>query len=131
MLPFTLDTVRISLHVLAVSVWVGGQLVVAALVPVLRDISPDAPRLAARRVGQAAWPAFGLAVVTGIWNLLEIPSGQSTEYNVTLGVKLLLVVASGAAAFVHQQTSSPAVRGATGGIGLLAALGALVMGVML
>ena len=131
MLPFTLDTVRISLHVLAVCVWIGGQLVVAALVPVLRELGPDAPRLAARRFGQVAWPAIGLAVITGIWNLLEIPSGQTTEYQVTLGIKLLLVVASGVSAFVHQQTSSAAIRGATGGVGLIASLGALVMGVML
>ncbi|MEM9464754.1 MAG: CopD family protein [Actinomycetota bacterium] len=131
MLPFTVDTVRISLHVLAVCVWVGGQLVVAALVPVLRELGADAPRAAARRFGQVAWPFFGLAVVTGIWNILSLPSGLSFEYQVTLGVKLLLVVTSGVAAFVHQQTSSPALRGATGGLGLVAALGALVMGVML
>lgn len=131
MLPFTLDTLRISIHVLAVCVWVGGQLLVAALVPTLREIGHDAPKRVAKRFGQVAWPAFGVAVLTGIWNLLEIPSGQSTEYQVTLGVKLMLVVASGVAAFVHTRTPSPAVRGATGGIGLLASLGALVMGVML
>ena len=108
MLPFTLDTVRISLHVLAVSVWVGGQLVLAALVPILRDIGGDAPKRAAQRFGQVAWPFFGLAVVTGIWNLLEIPSGSTTEYQVTLGVKILLVVASGFAAFIHTRTPSPA-----------------------
>ncbi|MEM8709008.1 MAG: CopD family protein [Actinomycetota bacterium] len=131
MLPFTLDTVRLSLHILAVCVWIGGQLVVAAAVPVLREIGDDAPRLVARRFGQVAWPAFGVAVVTGIWNILSLPSGQTFEYNVTLGVKLLLVVASGVAAFVHQNATTPALRGATGGIGLIAALGALVMGVML
>jgi len=131
MLPFTLDTLRITLHLLGVTVWIGGQLVLAALVPILRDIGGDAPKRAAQRFGQVAWPFFGLAVVTGIWNLLEIPSGQSTAYHVTLGIKLLLVVASGAAAFVHTRTTSPAVRGATGGIGLVAALAALVLGVML
>ena len=131
MLPFTLDTVRISIHILAVCVWIGGQLLVAALVPTLREIGHDAPKKVAQRFGQVAWPAFGVAVLTGIWNLLEIPSGQSTEYHVTLGVKLLLVVASGFAAFVHTRTPSPALRGATGGIGLVASLGALVMGVML
>lgn len=131
MLPFTLDTFRISLHVLAVTVWVGGQILVAALVPVLREIGHDAPRKVAARFGQVAWPFFGLAVVTGIWNLLEVPSGSTTEYQTTLGVKILLVVASGFAAFVHTRTPSPAVRGATGGIGLVAALGALVLGVML
>ncbi len=131
MLPFTLDTVRLSLHILAVCVWVGGQFVVAAAVPVLREVGADATRLVARRFGQVAWPAFGLAVVTGIWSILTLPSEQSFEYNVTLGVKLLLVVGSGVAAFVHQQTTSPALRGATGGLGLVSALGALVVGVML
>ena len=116
MLPFTLDTVRLSLHILAVCIWIGGQLVVAAAVPVLREVDPRA-RLVARRFGQVAWPAFGLAVLTGIWSILTLPSGQSFEYNVTLGVKLLLVVGSGVAAFVHQQTSSPTLRGATGGWG--------------
>ena len=131
MLPFTLDTVRISIHVLAVCIWVGGQILVAALVPTLRAISDDAPKQVAQRFGQVAWPAFAVAVLTGIWNLLEVPSGQSSEYQITLGVKLVLVTASGVAAFVHTRTPSPAVRGATGGVGLLASLGALVMGVML
>ncbi|MDG1365497.1 MAG: CopD family protein [Acidimicrobiales bacterium] len=130
MLP-VLDTVRISLHILAVCVWVGGQLVLAALVPILRDIGGDAPKRAAQRFGQISWPFFGLAVVTGIWNLLDVPSNTTTEYQVTLGIKIVLVLASGSAAFVHTRTSSPAVRGVTGGIGLLAALGALVLGVRL
>ncbi len=131
MLPFDLDTIRLTLHLLGVAVWIGGQILVAALVPVLREIAPDAPKKVAARFSQVAWPFFGLAVVTGIWNVLAIESGQSTEYNVTLGVKLLLVMVSGLAAFVHSRTPSPAVRGATGGVGLLAALGALVLGVML
>lgn len=131
MLPFTLDTVRVSLHILAVTVWIGGQILVAALVPVLREVGHDAPKKVAQRFGQVAWPFFGLAVVTGIWNLLEVPSGQPSAYHATLGVKLVLVVASGVAAFVHTRTASPAVRGATGGIGLVAGLGALVFGVML
>lgn len=130
MLP-VLDTVRISLHILAVCVWVGGQLVLAALVPILREIGGDAPKRAAQRFGQISWPFFGLAVVTGIWNLLDVPSNTTTEYQVTLGIKIVLVLASGSAAFVHTRTSSPAVRGVTGGIGLLAALGALVLGVRL
>ena len=92
MLPFTVDTIRISLHVLAVTVWIGGQILVAALVPVLREIGHDAPKRVAQRFGQVAWPFFGLAVVTGIWNLLAIPSGQSSAYHTTLGIKVLLVV---------------------------------------
>jgi hypothetical protein len=78
-----------------------------------------------------AWAAFGVAVVTGIWNMLALPSNQSSEYNATLGVKLLFVLLSGLFAFMHSRTPSPAVRGATGGLGLLASLAALVFGVML
>ena len=36
MLGVTWDTIRLFLHVLAATVWVGGQLTLAALVPVLR-----------------------------------------------------------------------------------------------
>jgi uncharacterized membrane protein len=36
MLPVSWDTIRLFLHVLAATVWVGGQLTLAALVPVLR-----------------------------------------------------------------------------------------------
>ena len=43
----------------------------------------------------------------------------------------MAALTSGFAAFIHTRTPSPAVRGATGGIGLVAALGALVLGVML
>jgi putative copper export protein len=129
---FDLDTVRISLHILAACVWVGGQLVMAALVPVLREIGPDAPRRAANRFGRVAWPFFALAVATGVWNLLEIEVGdRSTAYHVTLGVKLVAVAAAGTAAAVHSLTSSAAIRGITGALGLLGSLAALVFGVML
>ncbi|MGB1505342.1 MAG: CopD family protein [Acidimicrobiales bacterium] len=130
MLPLV-DTIRVSLHIVAVCVWVGGQVVLATLVPLLRDIGDGAPKRVAQRFGQVSWPFFGLAVVTGIWSLLELPSNTTTGYQITLGVKILLVVVSGGAAFVHTRTASPAVRGATGGLGLLAALAALVLGVRL
>ena len=129
---FDLDTVRVSLHILAASVWIGGQIVMAALVPVLREVGPDAPRRAANRFGRVAWPFFALAVATGVWNLLEIDVGdRSTAYHVTLAVKLLVVAAAGTAAAVHSLTPSPALRGVTGAVGLVGSLAALVFGVML
>ena len=48
MLPVGWDTVRLFLHVLAATVWVGGQLTLATLVPVLRRLgargSRESPR---------------------------------------------------------------------------------------
>jgi putative copper export protein len=129
---FDLDTIRISLHILAACVWVGGQIVMAAMVPVLRQVGPDVPRQAANRFARVAWPFFALAVLTGIWNLLEIEVGdRSTAYHLTLAVKLFVVAATGSAAAVHSLTSSPALRGITGAVGLLGSLAAMVFGVML
>ncbi len=67
-----LDAIRVFLHLLGVCGWVGGQLVMGALVPVLRKVSPEAPRLAAARFGRIAWACFALAVVTGVWGLAAV-----------------------------------------------------------
>ena len=132
MLDVDIDTIRVFLHVFAVCVWIGGQLVMAALVPLLRTLGPDVPRQAANRFGRVAWPFFGLAVATGIWNLVEIDvADTSSAYQATVGVKLLAVAAAGGAAAVHSITDSPAVRGITGAIGLAGSLAALLFGVML
>jgi hypothetical protein len=96
----TVDTFRIFLHVLAASVWVGGQIVLAGLVPTVRDIDPEAPRKVARAFNRLAWPAYGVAVVTGVWNLLDIPM-EDPPY-VELGLKVLVVALSGIGAAVHQ-----------------------------
>ena len=68
MLSVSWDTIRLFLHVLAATIWVGGQITLAALVPVLRRLGADIPRAAARRFNQVAWPAFAVLVITGIWN---------------------------------------------------------------
>jgi len=128
---FNLDTIRLTVHLLSVCIWVGGQIILAGLVPVLREISPEAPKKAAARFGQVAWPAFGVAVITGVWNIVDLEGTQATEYSVTLGVKLLAVTLSGMAAFIHQRTPSPVMRAITGALGLVAALAAVVLGVML
>ena len=127
-----LNTIRLVLHLLGATVWVGGQIVLAALVPTLRTLGPDAPREVAQRFGRVAWPFYALLVVTGVWNLLAIDvGGTDVSYQATLGVKLLLVALSGIAAFAHTATESRVVRGITGGGGLVAALGALFCGVLL
>ena len=128
----TLDSFRIFLHVLAVCGWVGGQLLMVALVPLLRSISPEAPRLAAARFGRFAWTFLALALFTGIWNLLAVDLGtRDSSYHVALLLKLLLVGVSGASAAAHSATNSVAVRAITGALGLLTALGALFAGAVL
>lgn len=132
MVEVDLDSLRISLHVLAVSVWVGGQIVMAGLIPVLRGIGGDAPARAARRFARVAWAFFALAAVTGVWNLFEASlDARETSYHVALSLKLAAVALSGAAAAVHTQTTSPPLRGVTAGVSLLSALGALFLGVLL
>ena len=132
MLAPTIDTLRLFLHVLAASVWVGGQIVLAGLVPSLRRAAPESTKVAANAFARVAWPAFGVVVVTGLWNLTEINvTDTSTEYQITLFVKISLAIASGAAAFVHQVGRSRAALAIGGAIGLLAALGAMFCGYLL
>jgi putative copper export protein len=125
-------TIRLFLHVLAATVWVGGQLTLLGLVPTLRALSPEAPRAAARKFNVIAWSAFGVLVVTGIWNLLAIDVGdQTTAWHASLGLKLVLVAASGIAAAFHAGARSKVVLAVGGAVGLLAALGAVFVGLQL
>lgn len=126
------DTIRLFLHVLAATIWVGGQLTLAGLVPTVRTLGPDAPRVVARQFNRIAWPAFGVLVVTGIWNLVAIKIGDTeTAYQTTLFVKLLLVALSGVAAFMHIQAKTKSALAIWGAIGAVSSLGALFFGVWL
>jgi putative copper export protein len=126
------NTVVLFLHVLAVCVWVGGQIVLAGLVGVLRSISPNAPKMVAKQFNRIAWPAFGVAILTGVWNLTEIDVGdRSTGYQAALLVKLVLVALSGVAAFLHTQARTRAGTATWGALSGLSALGALLFGVIL
>ncbi|HEY6531495.1 MAG TPA: hypothetical protein VIY72_04275 [Acidimicrobiales bacterium] len=132
MLSVSWTTIRLFLHVLAATVWVGGQITLLGLVPTLRNLSPDAPRAAARKFNVIAWSAFGVLVVTGIWNLLAVDVGdQTTAWHASLGLKLVLVAASGIAAAFHAGARSTVVLAVGGAVGLLAALGAVFVGLQL
>lgn len=61
-----MEELRLFVHLLAATVWVGGQLVLAALVPALRAAGPGVPAAAARAFSRVAWPAFGVLLVTGV-----------------------------------------------------------------
>lgn len=132
MLPIHAATVRLFLHVLAATVWVGGQLTLAGLVPVVRRLGPEATRAVARQFDRIAWPAFAVLVATGIWNLLAVDiADTSTEYQVTVGVKLALVALTGGGAAAHRAATSKPVLAAGGAAAAIGALGALFLGVLL
>jgi putative copper export protein len=128
----SLDTVRLFLHVLAASVWVGGQLVLAGLVPTVRKVAPDATRPVAQAFSRVAWPAFVIAVVTGLWSLVEVDvADTSSSYQVTVMLKIIVVAVSGTAAFAHQVGNSTAAKAIGGALGLLAGLAAMFLGILL
>lgn len=132
MLSPTWTTVRLFLHVVGATVWVGGQIVLAGLVPGLRRLSPEAPRTAARRFNRIAWPAFVVLVVTGVWSLLVLDVGDtSLEYQVTLGLKIAVVAVSGIGAAFHAGARSKAAIAVGGAASGLAALVAVFLGVLL
>lgn len=131
MLAASWDTVRLFLHVLAATVWVGGQITLAALVPALRRLGAGIPRAAARRYGQVAWPAFAVLIVTGIWNVIAVRSQITGSYETTLVVKLVVVGISGVTAALHARARSAAGLAASGVLTGLSALAALFLGILL
>lgn len=125
-------TIRLFLHVLGASVWVGGQIVLAGLVPTLRTLGGDAPKRVAQAFNRVAWPFFGLAVVTGVWNLAEVDvADRSPGYQVAVMLKLLIVAVSGISAFLHTNATSRSKLAFLGAIGGVSALAALLFGAML
>lgn len=132
MIAPTLDSLRTFLHVLAASVWVGGQIVLGGLVPRVRRTNPEALKTIANGFSRVAWPAFAISVVTGIWNMLDIDvSAMDSTYHVTLGVKVVVVMLAGFAAAAHANTKNKLVLALGGAIGLLASLAAMYLGVLL
>ncbi len=131
MLSPTLDTIRLFIHVLAAAVWVGGQIVLAGVVPRLRKVGPEATSAAANGFAMVAWPAFVLAFVTGIWNMIAADDTRSSAWQATLGIKILLVVVAGFSAALHSKSKNRAVMAATGAVGGIAALVILFLGTLL
>jgi putative copper export protein len=131
MLPVSWDTVRLFLHVLAATVWVGGQFTLAALVPALRRLGAEVPRSAARAFSKVAWPAFAVLLVTGTWNVIAVRGQVTGDYQVTLIVKLAVVAVSGVTAAAHSRAKSPAGLAVFGALTGVSALAAVFLGVLL
>jgi putative copper export protein len=84
-----------------------------------------------RRFAQLAWPAYGVLIVTGIWNILAVHATWRGAYGVTLIVKIAVVAVSGISAWAHGRSRCRpglAIWDATAG---LSAVVALFLGVLL
>ncbi len=128
----TLDAVRLSLHVLAAAVWVGGQIVMTGLIGPARKLGSDAPKALARAFAAMAWPAFAVLVVTGIWNISAVGySSASSTWKAVLMAKVLVVVIAGVATFLHQRATTRSQLAVWGSVAGTASVVALVMGVFL
>lgn len=126
----SLETLRLFLHVLAATVWVGGQITLAALVPALRAAGTDVPRAAANAFNRIAWPAFAVLVLTGIWNVVA-EGDKGPAYQHTLMLKYTLVLASGGTAYLHARARSRRAMAVFGALTGLTALATLFVGIML
>lgn len=119
-------------HLLAATVWIGGMITVAALVPALRaaGASREQIQAAARRFGVVAWAALSVSVVTGILQVIRL----NVDLNGRLATKLVLVSLAISLAFFHQEVArdaSPAARGLMEAVLLVLALGILAAAVSL
>jgi len=125
------DSVRLFLHITAATMWVGGQLTLAALVPALRAAGPTVPKAAAQAFNRVAWPAYGVLLLTGAWNVWAEWDEVHGSYRWVLTAKVTVVVLSGLTAWLHIQARTKRGLAVWGALTAVTALGAVFLGVML
>ena len=126
-----IDVIRVTLHVLAATVWVGGQIILAAVIRPLRRAAPEGVIPVARAYAWVAWPAFAVLILTGFWSMTASGLMQDPASRTTLLVKMALALVSGLGAALHTFASGFALKSIGGVVGLLGAVAALVLGVAL
>ena len=103
----------------------------AALVPVLRMRDAELPKIAARAFNRVAWPAFGVLLVTGVWNIAATNADSTGNYRAVLTAKVVVVAASGITAHAHTKAKTAKGLAVFGALTGLTALGALYLGILL
>jgi putative copper export protein len=127
-----LDGFRLILHVLAATVWVGGQFTVLGLLPTVRTFGEEAPKAVGRALSRLLWPAYAVLVVTGLWNIGALTvKDASPAWKAVLSVKVAVVVVAGVAVFLHQRSTSRRATAVWGAVGAVASVAALCLGVFL
>lgn len=131
-LASALDAVRLSLHVLAAAVWVGGQLTLAGLLPTVRRLGEGATRTVAQAFGRLQWPAYVVLLATGVWNVLAVRVDSASDaWRIVLFVKIALVLVAGVAAYIHQNSKTKVGLAVGGAVTSATSLAVLVLGVVL
>ena len=131
-LPTFETGLRLTLHVLAAAIFVGGQFTLAGLVPTIRGLGEGATKSVARAFGRMQWPAYALLIVTGFWNVVAMhTSSASHDWIVVLTIKIVVSLLAGAFALLHQRARSRSALAAYGGLSGISAVAALVLGVLL
>ena len=132
MLSPSLTTLRLFLHVLSAAVWVGGQIVVASIVPTMRRRQPEAIKVVAQGLARAAWPAFVVVTLTGMWSMMAVDlTAMSSAYQATALLKVGVAIAAGVAAAVHSSGSSRLAIALGGALGAVLSVLAMYLGVLL
>jgi putative copper export protein len=132
MLASGVDTLRLTLHVLAASVWVGGQIVMMGMVGPSRALGPDAAKVLANAFSRLAWPAYAVLVITGFWNFSTFHwAAQSGAWKAVLVAKIVVVAAAGLGALLHSRATSRQALAVWGTVAGLASVAALAMGILL
>lgn len=131
-LASALEGTRLTFHVLAAAIWVGGQFTVAGLLPTVRGFGDEAPKAVARALARLLWPAYVVLVVTGIWNVSTFTVGRApSAWKTVLIAKIVVVVAAGISVFLHQRSQTARGKAVFGAVGALTSVAALVLGVFL
>jgi putative copper export protein len=125
-----MSAVVLWFHLVAASVWVGGLVVLGAVVATLRRAGVDREvlRAVARTFGRVSWTAMGVAVLTGA--IQAIDRIGDPVLAVKMGTVALTVLLAG----WHQLfagSQRPAVRGALQGLILLSSLGIVAASIAL
>jgi putative copper export protein len=132
MLSPSAETFRLFLHIISAAIWVGGQFVVAGIVPGMRRTHPEALKTLAQGFGRVAWPAFGILMITGMWSMMEVDiTNMPSAYQTTLLLKIAFAIAAGVAAAIHAAGKSKVAMAVGGALGALCSVAALFLGILL
>jgi putative copper export protein len=124
--------IRLILHVLAATIWVGGQFTVLGLLPTVRSFGEDAPKKVGQALGRLLWPAYAVLVITGFWNISALTvKDASSAWKAVLVIKIVVVVLAGVGVFLHQRATTKRGTAVWGAVGALASVTALCLGVFL